>query len=257
MISSEDILNLAPPKADARAAYGSDANQFIDLRMPKGKGTHPLAICIHGGYWRKKYDLEYLGHLCAALAGKGVATANVEYRRVGNSGGGWPGTFADIRNAYRFLTQNAARRGFDAERVIAVGHSAGAQLALCLAAREAGVRAVVSLAGVVDLHRAYELHLSNDAVVEFLGGTPAEVADHYREADPIKLTIRARQFLIHGAVDDVVPPAFSSDYVKAKAKEDVKLIMIAGAGHFEVADPRAGAWAQVQKAVLAAAEAKS
>ncbi len=256
MISSEDILDSTPPKADVRVTYGSDANQFIDLRMPKGKGPHPLAICIHGGYWRKEYDLEYLGSVCVALTAKGLATANLEYRRVGNPGGGWPGTFADIRSAYQFLTQNAARYGFDKGRVVAVGHSAGGQLALCLAAREAGVKGVVSLAGVVDLQRAYELHLSNDAVVEFMGGTPTEVADHYREADPMKLKIQARQFLVHGAVDDIVPPAFSSDYVKAKAsaKEDARLVMIAGAGHFEVVDPQSGAWPQVLKSVLAGAE---
>ncbi len=100
-----------------------------------------------------------------------------------------------------------------------MGHSAGGQLALCLAAHEAGVTRVVSLAGVVDMQRAYQLHLSNDAVVEFLRGTPAEVPDHYREADPVELSIpHARQWLIHGATDDVVPPDFSRDYVAAKEK---------------------------------------
>jgi pimeloyl-ACP methyl ester carboxylesterase len=114
------------------------------------------------------------------------------------------------------------------------------------------VKAVVSLAGVVDLQQAYALHLSNDAVVEFLGGTPAEVADHYREADPMKLAIGARQWLVHGAEDDVVPPAFSRDYVgaKQKMKEDARLAEIAGAGHFEVVDPRSGAWKVVEKVVM-------
>lgn len=222
--------------------------------MPKTSGLHPLAICIHGGYWRAKYDLEYLGHLCAALTAKGVATANVEYRRVGNAGGGWPGTFADIRAAYRFLIQSARQYGFDLGHVIALGHSAGAQLALCLAAHEGGVKAAISLAGVVDLQRAYELHLSNDAVVEFLGGTPAEVGDHYREADPMKLAIPARQWLVHGAVDDIVPPSLSKDYVstKVKAKEDARLVEIAGAGHFEIVEPRAGAWGDVERVLLKA-----
>src|SRR5271155_3855132 len=105
----DDILSLTPPKADARLAYGSDENQFIDLRLPKAKGPHPLAIAIHGGYWRAKYDLGYMGHLCAALTSKGIATANLEYRRVGNAGGGWPGTFADVRAAYQFLTQLSTR----------------------------------------------------------------------------------------------------------------------------------------------------
>jgi acetyl esterase/lipase len=254
MAFSDDILTLPPPRADARVAYGGDGNQFVDLRLPSGQGPHGLAICIHGGYWRAKYDLGYMGHLCAALTAKGIATANVEYRRVGNAGGGWPGTFADVRAGYQFLLQNAAKYEFDARRVVAIGHSAGGQLALCLAAHETGVKAAISLAGVVDLQRAYILHLSNDAVVEFLGGTPAEVADHYREADPMKLAVGARQWLVHGVEDDVVPPEFSRDYVaaKQKMKEDARLVQIAGAGHFEVVDPRSGAWKDVERVVMEA-----
>ena len=252
MTSSEDILSLVAPKADLRVPYGTDANQFIDLRRAAGKGPHAVALCLHGGYWRVKYDLEYLGHLCAAVTARGITTANVEYRRVGNAGGGWPGTFADVRAAYQFVIQNAGRYEIDAPRVIVLGHSAGGQLALCLAAHEAGVKAAVSLAGVVDLQRAYELHLSNDAVVEFLGGTPKEVADHYREADPMKLAIGSRQYLVHGAKDDIVPPSLSRDYVRAKAKEDARLVMIAGAGHFEVVDPRSGAWGDVETVLVGA-----
>jgi acetyl esterase/lipase len=253
--TSDDILSVAAPKADVRVAYGSDANQFVDLRLPKEKGPHGLAIIIHGGYWRAKYDLGYAGHLCAALTAKGIATANLEYRRVGNAGGGWPGTFADVRTGFQFLSQSTPKYEFDARRVVVIGHSAGGQLGLCLAAREAGVKAVISLAGVVDLQRAYVLHLSNDAVVEFLGGTPAEVGDHYREADPMKLTIAARQWLVHGTEDDTVPPALSRDYVaaKQKMKQDARLVEIAGAGHFEVVDPRSGAWKDVERVVMEAA----
>src|ERR1700691_5712208 len=147
-----------------------------------------------------------------------MASANLEYRRVGNAGGGWPGTFADVRAGYQFLLQNARKYEFDLRRVVAIGHSAGGQLGLCLAAHETGVKAVISLAGVVDLQQAYALHLSNDAVVEFLGGTPAEVGDHYRGADPMKLAIGARQRLVHGTADDIVPPGFSRDYVVAKQR---------------------------------------
>ena len=165
----DDILSLAPPPADQRFAYGSDPNQFIDLRLPSKPKTHasPLVINIHGGFWRAKYTLNHAGHLCAALTAKGLATANVEYRRVGNEGGAWPGTFADVRSAHQALRQRAASFRLDLNRVLVMGHSAGGQLALCLAAHEPSVKAVVSLAGVVDLRRAYELHLSNDAAVEF------------------------------------------------------------------------------------------
>ncbi|HEY1678618.1 MAG TPA: alpha/beta hydrolase [Candidatus Sulfotelmatobacter sp.] len=258
---SEDILSKTPPPADARVGYGSDPNQFVDLRLPaKSAGVRrpvPLVINIHGGFWRAKYNLDHAGHLCAALTAKGVATANLEYRRVGNEGGGWPGTFEDARTAFRFLKQNAQAHGFKADKFIVIGHSAGGQLALCLAAHETDVTGVVSLAGVVDLQRAYELHLSNDAVVEFLHGTPVEVPDHYREADPMKLTIaHAQQWLIHGQEDDTVPPAFSRDYVAAKQqrtasqKEDVHLLEISGGGHFDLIDPQSAAWKRVEETVL-------
>lgn len=258
---SDDILSLKPPPADARVSYGSDSNHFLDLRLPsskeKSKSPYPLIINIHGGYWRAKYNLDHAGHLCAALTAKGLATANLEYRRVGNEGGGWPGTFADIRSAYQFLVQNSAAHNLDPQRIVVTGHSAGAQLALCLAAHEASLTRVVSLAGVVDLRRAWQLHLSNDAVIEFLRGSPGEVPDHYREADPMELSIpRARQWLIHGAADDVVPPEFSRDYVTAKSKrsgkekEDVHLLAIAGADHFDLIDPRSQAWKRVQETVL-------
>jgi acetyl esterase/lipase len=254
MTLGDNILSVAPPKADARLSYGRDANQFVDLRLPKRKDPHALAINIHGGFWRARYDLGHAGHLCAALTAKGIATANLEYRRVGNAGGGWPGTFADVRAAYQFLLQNSQQYEFETRRVVIIGHSAGGQLGLCLAAHETGVKAVISLAGVVDLQRAYALHLSNDAVVEFLGGTPAEVADHYRESDPMKLSIGARQWLVHGVADDVVPPAFSRDYVSAKQKmkEDARLVEIAGAGHFDVVDPRSAAWRDVERVVMEA-----
>jgi acetyl esterase/lipase len=254
---SDDILSLPPPPADARIPYGSEPNQFLDLRLPKNKPPYPLVINIHGGFWRAKYDLSHAAHLCAALTAKGVATANIEYRRVGEPGGAWPNTFADIRSAYDFMRQNAHTHKIDAQKIVVMGHSAGGQLALCLAAHESTASRVISLAGVLDLQRAYQLHLSNDAVVEFLRGTPTDVPEHYREADPMQLSIsRASQWLIHGSADDVVPPAFSRDYFTArqkrsgKEKEDVHLLEIAGAGHLDLIDPRTSAWKQVEQTVL-------
>lgn len=240
-MSAEEILSLAPPAPDQRLSYGSDTNQFAELRIPRGQGPHPVLVNIHGGYWRAKYDLAHAGHLCEALRQAGVAACNLEYRRVGNQGGAWPGTFEDIRSGYRFVQQLAARFSLDLKRLAVMGHSAGGQLALCLAAHETSVERVISLAGVVNLQRAFELHLSNDAVVEFLGGKPSEVPEHYREADPTALKIpHARQWLIHGATDDVVPPAFSRDYVEVKKKqsETVQLVEVVGADHFDLIDPR-------------------
>lgn len=254
-MSSEDILSLTPPLADRRVAYGADPNQFLDVRLPHGTGPHPVLVNIHGGYWRAKYNLAHAGHLCEALRAAGVATFNVEYRRVGNDGGGWPGTFADIRSAYAYVRQEYSRFHLDVKRLAVMGHSAGGQLALCLAAHESSLRAAISLAGVVDLKKAFTLHLSNDAVVDFLGGKPSDVAEHYREADPMELNIvHARQWVLHGSDDDTVPVAFSRDYAaqKKKAGERLELIEVARAGHFDFIDPRSEAFQQVKRAVLSA-----
>lgn len=256
-MSSEDILSKPQPKPDQRVAYGSDPNQFVEVRLPKGAGPHPVLLNIHGGYWRAKYDLTHAGHLCEALRAAGVATFNVEYRRVGNAGGGWPGTFSDIRSAFRFVREKASLFHLDEPRLAVMGHSAGGQLALCLAAHETSVKNAISLAGVVDLRKAFALHLSHDAVVEFLGGKPDEVPDHYREADPMELRItHARQWVLHGLDDDTVPPEFAREYAAQKHKngEQVELLEIPHAGHFELIDPGSEAFQKVISAVRSATE---
>jgi acetyl esterase/lipase len=247
----EDILTLTPTLADERVPYGEDPYHFGDLRLPKGKDRFPLAVNIHGGFWRAKYDLIHAGHLCAALTALGIATWNLEYRRVGNPGGGWPGTFEDIRRAYRFLPDLAKRYPLDLSRVVLMGHSAGGHLALCLAGHEPSLKSVVALAGVTDLQQAWQLHLSNNAAAEFLRGDPKQVPGDYREANPMELSTRASQWLIHGLMDDVVPPSFSRDYVARKKGrgEDVHLEEIARADHFDLIDPRSKAWPRVEQIV--------
>ena len=110
-VPSRDILELAAPPADYRLPYGPDPLHFGDLRLPAGPGPHPLAIVVHGGFWRSLYNLEYFGHACAALAARGIATWNIEYRRIGNPGGGWPGTFQDVAAAADHARALAAERG--------------------------------------------------------------------------------------------------------------------------------------------------
>jgi acetyl esterase/lipase len=252
-MDSEDILKLPPPPADARVAYGRDPNQFGEIRLPKTKPPFPVVMNIHGGFWRAAYGLAHAGHLCAALSARGMATWNVEYRRVGNPGGGWPGTFEDVRNAYRFLPQLAKTYNLDSAKVLVMGHSAGGQLALCVAAHESALKRVISLAGVVDLRQAWELHLGNDAVVAFLGGKPGDAHDHYGEADPMRLTIprTTTQWLIHGSADDVVPSVLSRNYTQEKKQrgEDVHYLEISTAGHYDLIDPRSRAWPKVENTV--------
>src|SRR5882672_2903008 len=117
--SSRDILTRAAMPPDHRLSYGSNEFQFGELRLPKGpkgakgNGPHPVAIVIHGGCWMSEYGLSYMGHLSAALAEAGVATWSVEYRRVGNQGGGWPGTFEDVSRAADHLRKIAKNYHLD------------------------------------------------------------------------------------------------------------------------------------------------
>jgi acetyl esterase/lipase len=179
----------------------------------------------------------------------------VEYRRVGNPGGGWPGTFEDIRSAYHALREhkNDSIARLDLKKLCIAGHSAGGHLALCLAAFEHSVTHVLSLAGVLDLRRAWELHLSNDAAAAFLGGSPSEVPDHYREASPAERSIpQATQKLIHGTVDEDVPYEISQSYATKKKKvgEHVELITLPNTGHFEIVDPGSTVWKQVENTFI-------
>src|SRR5512140_3647785 len=113
----EDILTLAVPATDARIPYGADTNQFGELRVPRSAAPHPVVVNIHGGFWRARYDLLHAGHLCAALTGAGFATWNLEYRRVGNPGGGWPGSLEDLTLGFQLLPKLAEQYRLDLGRV--------------------------------------------------------------------------------------------------------------------------------------------
>ena len=68
----------------------------------------------------------------------------------------------------------------------------------------------------------------------------------------MKLAIRTRQCIIHGVGDDIVLAKSQQGLrgAKSNAKENVRLMMIPGAGHFEIVDPRSGAWATVKNVLL-------
>jgi acetyl esterase/lipase len=255
MTPSRDIMDLPAPAADHRFAYGTDESQFGDLRLPRTSGISPLAIIIHGGFWRAARSLAATNHLCEALREAGVATWNLEYRRIGQPGGAWPGTLDDVAAGAAFVTTIAARHRLDVKRMVVAGHSAGGHLALWLAKRRiAGLRGTISLGGVVDLRHAWELQLGGGAVNEFLGGSPDELPDRYRQASPIELVpLGVPSRLIHGALDDIVPIEISRRFEAAARNtgDDVQLIPLAGAGHFEVIDPRAQEWPVVRDTILA------
>lgn len=242
-----DILAVPPVSADRRVAYGSDPNQFVDLWNAQGT-RRGAAIMIHGGFWRARYDLAHAGHLCAALAQNGIATASLEYRRVGNPGGGWPGTFDDVVAGVRAATE------FFGQAPVVLGHSAGGHLALRVASEPLHIRGVVALAPVADLRLCFDLHLSNDAVVEFLGGTPAQVPATYDAACPALHAASIPRVLLHGAADDIVPLSMTRAYVAVRESDPggVESLEIPADGHFDLIDPASAAWPVVLDAVLRA-----
>ena len=132
-----DILSLPVLTADHRIAYGSAPSQFGDLWLPQPHGASllPLVVFFHGGWWKSEYDLGYAGRLCNALKSQGIACWSIEYRRVGNAGGGWPGTFQDAAAGFDFLASLAKSYPLDLRRVLTMGHSAGGHLAFWIAGR--------------------------------------------------------------------------------------------------------------------------
>jgi acetyl esterase/lipase len=242
--NSEDVLfEGPPPAADARFVYGSEPKQFGDLRLPDVDRLWPLAVVIHGGSWKAMYNLIHAGHMCAALGKAGIATWNVEYRAVGDVGGGWPGTGDDVARAVEFVAELVEQHPLDRNRVVLVGHSAGGHLALWAAKR--AQLPVVSLAGVSDMRESAERIGREGAAARFMGGLPEEVPEHYAEGSPRdQLPLGVRQILVHGTEDTEVPYAMSLSHAEA-AGDEAELVTLEGAGHFELIDPQAREWERV------------
>lgn len=266
MRDPREVLTRTAPPPLLTVAYGDLPDQVADVWMPDGDGVRsvPLVVVVHGGFWRAEYDRRHARPQCAALAAAGYAVAAVEYRRIG-AGGGWPATFDDVTLALDTVPALAAAAapGVDAGRVVHVGHSAGAHLAVWTASRHrlpAGSRwssterqprpdGVVSLAGVLDLGAADALDLDGGAVRALLGGDPAARPDRYAVADPLRLApAGVPVVLLHGTDDPQVPPEFSRRYAVA-AGPAATLTELPGIEHFGLIDPESAAWPAVLAAV--------
>lgn len=226
--------------------YGEHHDQVIELRRGSTPGVQPLAIVLHGGFWRAGYTRRNTTALAVALVESGWSSANVEYRRLGP--GAYRPMLDDVAAARRSLV------GF--HPVVAVGHSAGGHLALWLGA-EGLVDACVALGGVCDLAEAAHAELGERAVQELLGGSPEEVPEAYEVADPgAHLPLGVPQLLIHGVGDDRVPLSHAQAYAaQARAAGDDCRVVELAAGHFEPIDPRSSVWPDVLGAVDAAGSA--
>ena len=221
--------------------YGPRRAQRVEVTLPAGDGPHPVAVLVHGGFWRARYTLSLMRPLAEDLAAHGWAAYNIEYRRLGPlSRGGVPETLEDVGAAIDAI---AGRPELDASRVVAIGHSAGGHLALWAAGRS-GARVkpagVVGQAPVADLREAARLGLGAGVVDRFAPEGPRR-----EQADPIRRApTGVRTLLVHGTADDTVPATLSERYARA-AGDEVTLDLRPGEGHFEHIDPRSGAWRTV------------
>ena len=213
----------------------------------------PVVCLLHGGFWRMPYGRDELTAVAKDIAARGYAVWNIEYRRLGAPGGGWPGTLNDVASAVdRLATLGTDGIELDLGRVLVVGHSAGGHLALWVAARHHStpvrVRpiAAAGLAAVADLARAWALDAGNGAVNEFIGGSPNQFSDRYAAASPIELLpLGVRQLIVHGCKDEALPVDLSRIYASAAqvSGDDVAYVELPDAGHMDYLDPHSKAHA--------------
>ncbi|PEL09962.1 S9 family peptidase [Bacillus sp. AFS017336] len=249
--------------------YGDDQWQYGELRIPEGPGPHPVVVVIHGGFWKSIFAADLMDAVAEDLSKRGLATWNIEYRRVGNSGGAYPGTLKDVANATDFLETIAEQYCLDLSKVVAMGHSAGGQLAFWLAGRyrlqEDSIlktssaplllKGVISLGGIIDLELMNNLinykqkivknMKIDNPVTDYVGGTPIEVPERYVEVSPVQLLpLKVPQVLIHGDLDVNVPVKLSALYkeLAEKAGDQVKMITLPNVEHFEIIDPDSKVW---------------
>jgi acetyl esterase/lipase len=292
-VDPRDVLTRSTPPPDHVLRYGPGPDQVADLRLGVGHAGRPpvLVLLLHGGFWRAAYDRTHLGPLATALAAENFAVCTPEFRRTGQPGGGWPGTFDDVALAadrlpgmVRAVLPGAAETGgAEVGGVVLAGHSAGGHLALWSAGRhrlgpdspwrvdpgtsgtagagagsDAEVAGVVALAPISDLAACYRAGLDHDAAGDLLGGGPAEQPARYAVADPARLIpLGVPVRIVHGTADDRVPFEMSQSFAAQDraAGDPVQLDVLAGGGHFDVIDPLSAAWPVVLAAFRAVAAA--
>ena len=266
-----DYMALSGPAPDATLHYGPAPSQYAELFVPSGRGPFPVAVLVHGGCWTQEFGgITQLRNMAGALVARGIAVWNVEYRRVDEPGGGYPGTYEDMNAALDLLARTARDVPLDLERLVAVGHSAGGQLVQWLAGRPripatsplyqahpVPVRRVVSLGGLADLRReAALLKTSCGREIEELAGSPSAARpDVFADTNAGDLLPNgAHTTLVTGELDTISPPRVAHDFAaRARAAGDAAdVVILPGASHYDEVAATSASWPRVLHAIESA-----
>lgn len=237
------ILNLT------RLEWGPGDYSFGDLYRPDHiSGPIPVVVMIHGGCWLSAYNLTLQASLSEAIARRGFAVWNIEYRRLGN-GGEWPVIFWDVSLATNFLTTIAEEYNLDLDRVSAMGHSSGGHLALWLASRHKltnnslvyernpiPIRGVVGLGAITDLESSI-CSSSVPRLIDLAVLNEAETSQRLAETSPrAMLPIGIASILISGSDDTIAPADNVQAYVDdaVRSGDFTEHLIIEGADHFDL-----------------------
>ncbi|OZC67420.1 alpha/beta hydrolase [Rhodococcus sp. 15-725-2-2b] len=220
-------------------SYGDHPEQRVELRVPESDGPFPVAVLIHGGYWRSRWEFDLMDAIAVDLTARGYATWNIEYRRPDEHG--WDVMTDDVASALAAL--ETAPGDLDLSQVVLFGHSAGGQLALRAAADSSGKPGTpalaVSLAGVLDLRVGDERWLGEGAVSNAIGARFAGAQETYEKSSPIsRLPLGVPQLVVSALDDDPNLLEISRAYYAAASAGPDSVASIEGpGGHFAVIDP--------------------
>ena len=264
MIGESELEVLEKAPRGEIISYGAEPLQFGELHLPPGPGPFPVVAMIHGGCWPSDYDYAHTRSLAVAIRDAGFAVWNIEYPRVGNPGGGWPGTFLDVAAGTDYLRKLSQDYPLDLDQVVAVGHSSGGHLAVWLAVRPKltpesdlyssdplPLKGVLAMAPALEIEFVDRAHWCGDVVNGLMGGSPEEVPERYRDATPnAHIPLGVTHTIVTGNYDgiELLGKAYYYTAVAAGDKE-VRLVEAPESGHFEMIDPKTSTWPLVLDAL--------
>ena len=243
-VSYQDVLALDKTNPDEIIRYGDGELQYGELRLPEQKSTSkpPLVIFIHGGCWLNAFDVSHTAPASSALMSAGYAVLSLEYRRVGDEGGGWPNTLNDVLAGIKTAISSADAQ-YDNQNISLVGHSAGGHLALLAGAtlRDSNaIKSVIGLAAITDLVSYSKGNNScQKATSQFMGGTQIDRPKAYIEANPINAKLHPNTTLLKAGKDTIVG--------QDQTLPNHKSIKIEGAGHFDMIHPQTSSFKALLK----------